>query len=501
MAKRIFLDQNYIAVDLDNGGELKYFAQGISFVKINDTHYQLYGGEFNQGDYQTFLISDSANWYAEDGTTAYSSTTLKTFLLSNTGFKLAGGSASTTDLENRIIVTQSNKDSTLGSIIDSTKEYFLDGIIDMGATQITVPPSGIEIKGFSFDTSGLYSDEDNYTMFISESIEIGSGNVLLTDFYIEVIGSASKVYELYDATGFNAFELTRVNYIDCTGLGNLYDYRQGLESGTGRFGGSPSLTLNGLWRGGFRITTSIARSLSGTMTDPLFKEGLIFQMNSRFLTDMNCDLPTLAAFLDFDAANFPNSGTLQLQGMELTRDGTYNADDTNLTPNISSSDLSCYWKANNGLPNTYVGGTISITSEELTSIAAGSTWYTLEGIFSGTGLQHFTASADGKLTHDGNSPREFEITSNLVIEGNQNSELSVRFVKWDDSDSALEPLDYTTQTRQVNSLVGGRDVAFFTILVGGILDSNDYLQLQVRNNSGNQNVTAESGSFFRIQER
>ena len=192
---------------------------------------------------------------------------------------------------------------------------------------------------------------------------------------------------------------------------------------------------------------------------------------------------------------------MQLQGCEITRDGVYNADDANLTPNMAQTDLCSYWKGNNGLPNTFVGGVSSVTSEELTTVSAGSTWYTLEGIFTGTGLQHFTASADGKLTHTGNSPREFEITADITLESSPNNELVVRFMKWDDSTSSLVPLDYTQQVRQVNSLVGGRDVAFFTMIVGGVLDQNDYLQLQVKNNSGNSNVTMELGSYFRIQER
>ena len=106
------------------------------------------------------------------------------------------------NLLNRIIVNQSNVSTTLGGVIDSTKEYFIDGIIDLGTTQITVPSTGITIKGYSFDISGLTSNEDNYTMFISESIVIGSGNVLGSDYYIGVTGANSKVYELYDATGF-----------------------------------------------------------------------------------------------------------------------------------------------------------------------------------------------------------------------------------------------------------------------------------------------------------
>jgi hypothetical protein len=108
-------------------------------------------------------------------------------------------------LDNRIIVNQLNVATTLGGTIDSTKEYFIDGIVDLGTTQITVPSTGITLKGFSFDVSGLISSEDNYSMFISASTGgdgSGSGNVLGMDYYISVTGAASKVYELYDDTGF-----------------------------------------------------------------------------------------------------------------------------------------------------------------------------------------------------------------------------------------------------------------------------------------------------------
>lgn len=403
--------------------------------------------------------------------------------------------------ENQVLVNQENVSTTLGGVIDSNKEYFLDGIIDLGTTQITVPTTGITIRGYSFDISGLTSSEDNYTMFISESIAIGSGNVLGFDYLVSVTGTSSKVYELYDSTGFNAFEFQRINYNDCTSLGDIYDYRQGLETGTGRFGGSPSLTLHGLWLGGYRITTSIVRSMSDTTTEPLFKAGALFQMNSRFLTDINVDLGTLQPLLDFAPANFPNASTLQLKNCEITRDGVYSSDDVNILPNILNSDLPSYFKGNNGISNTFVGGVSSIISEETTVVVAGSTYYDLEGVFLGTGLQHFSASADGKLTHLGTTPTEYEITAVLVLESTQNNDLTVRFRKWDNSAGVFINLDYTEQTRQVNNLQGGRDVATFTIIVGGVLDENDFLQLQARNNSGNSNITAETGSYYRVQER
>ena len=110
-----------------------------------------------------------------------------------------------------IVVTQENAVTTLGGVIDSSKVYFIDGIIDMGTTSITVPATGMTLKGHSFDISGLISSADNYTMFVSASIGgdgNGSGNLLGNDYYIEVSGANSKVYELYDDTGFNAFEFS-----------------------------------------------------------------------------------------------------------------------------------------------------------------------------------------------------------------------------------------------------------------------------------------------------
>ncbi len=355
------------------------------------------------------------------------------------------------NLDSIIIVTQTNKDTTLGGTIDSTKQYFLDGIIDMGSTSITVPPTGITISGLSFDISGLISSVDNYTMFVSESIAVGSGNILGADYYISVTGAGSKVYEIYDATGFNAFEFSRINYNDCTSLGDIYDYRQGLEDGTGRFGGSPSLTLHGLWRGGYRITTSIVRSLAGTMTAPLFKEGVLFQMNSRFLTDINLDLPTLAPFCDFQTYNFPNPSTVQVKGAIMSRDGGFNANDTNIFPNLSASDLPCDWDNNIGIPNTFVGGSLNNGTEVQTVIANQGEAVDLNGTFTASDLQHFDSPANGRLRHIGVNPREFTVNWDFLIDGKDNDNYELFLVKIDTQ--ANVSIEYA-QVRTVNNFQG-----------------------------------------------
>ena len=432
-----------------------------------------------------------AGWYVWDGSVWVSdrnaiANEINNLLLS------AGG------LDNRILVTQANKDTTLGGTIDSTKQYFIDGIIDMGTTKITVPPTGITILGLSFDISGLTSSEDSYTMFVSESIAIGSGNVLGADYYISVTGAGSKVYEIYDATGFNAFEFARINYIDCSSLGDIFDYRQGLEEGTGRFGGSPSLTLHGLWRGGYRITTSIVRSLAGNMTDPLFKEGTLFQMNSRFLTDINVDLPTLAPFCDFQPINFPNPSTVQVKGAIISRDGAFNANDTNIFPNLSASDLPCDWDNNIGISNTFVGGALNNTSEVTTVIATQGDAVDLKGTFAPIDLQHFESPSNGVLKHIGINPREFTVNWDFLIDGKNNDNYKLFLIKIDGFAQAT--IEYS-QVRTVNNFQGGRDVGIWSGQTSIVLNQNDVVFWQIANLLDDDNCTLELDSTWSVKER
>ena len=448
---------------------------------------------FPTGDNIDDLGGDGYVWketytaFLNDGTNSVSTTSIIDAI----------GDAGTV-LSNRIVCNQGNKDTTLGGVIDSSKEYFIDGVIDMGSTQITIPPTGITLRGYSFDLSGLTSSQDNYTMFVSESIAIGSGNVLGEDYYISVTGASSKVYELYDATGFNAFEFQRINYLDCTSLGDLYDYRQGLEEGTGRFDGSPSLTLHGLWRGGFRITTSIVRSLAGTMTAPLFKEGAAFTMNSRFLTDINVDLPTLAPFCDFTTGAFPNPSTIQIKGAIISRDGSFNADDSNIFSNLSASDLPCDWDNNIGIPNTFVGGSINTTAELSTTIVTQGVAVDLNGTFSALDLQHFDSPSNGRLRHIGINPREFTVNWDFIIDGKDNDNYELFLIK---IDSLANVTVETTQVRTVNNFQGGRDVGIWSGQTSVVLNQNDLVFWQIANLLDDDNCTLELDSSWSVKER
>lgn len=406
-----------------------------------------------------------------------------------------------TDAESRLLNLEINttvivRQASDFGVIDSSKVYLIDGVIDMGTTSIEIPSGGISIIGFTFDVSKLISSAAGYTMFTSPIG--GSGNVIGMDYAIEVTGTTSQVYDLVGDTGFEAFEFSRINYNDCTSLGTIDTYRQGLESGTGRFGGTPELTLEGTWVGGYFIDTSIVRGLTDGAYS-LYKAGVSFSMASRFRSNQNLDLNANVAFFDFSPSNFVNPSTVQLEGCLVTRNGVQDATDTTIIPNMPVGDIVSNFMGNIGLPNTFVGGMLNITTEVATTIGSSSTFFDLAGTWAASDLQHFDSPSNGQLRHLGTTPREYKLTADLTVESNTNNEIAIRVRKWDDSAASF--IDVFTQTRQVNALVGTRDVAFFTLRIGLTLDQNDYIFLQVANNSAANDATVETDSFYTIEER
>ena len=383
------------------------------------------------------------------------------------------------------------------AVLSSDVVYFIDGVVGLSDRSLEVPEGGLYISGHNFDISKLVSSEPNYTMFTSPLV--GSGNIVGKDYGVEVTGASSKVYDISGNTGFEAFELSRINYNNCESLGEINNYRQGFETGTGRFGGKPELTLSGTWVGGYFIESSIVRILADGAYS-LFKAGAALTLGSRFRTNMNVDLPASVSLFDFIPANFPNPSTLQVDSAIVTRLGVQDATDSNYTPNISASDLACSWSNNVGMPNTFEGGSIGIGASAVTTIntidvfedVAALSWITAD-------LQHFDNPVNGQLRHLGINPREYKAVASLTIEGANNDVLTLRVSKWDNSASSF--VTVLDQVRPVNNLIGARDVAFFNVNVNTTLDQNDYIKLQIANNSGTANVTAETDGYLLVEQR
>jgi hypothetical protein len=383
--------------------------------------------------------------------------------------------------------------------IRSDVVYFIDGVIDFtgSGVSIEVPASGITLAGDGVNISSIICSDPNYTLFTSPVG--GSGDIFIKDMSVSVSGASSQVYGVTDSDGSHAIELSTVNYNNCASLGEISGYRQGLENRTGRFGGDPSLTLSGAWSGGFRISTSIVRNIPASSVSPLFRAGSGFVMQNRFLTDINADLGANMSLLDFSAANFPNASTLQIDFAIIARNGVVNAADPTITPNIDASNLSSAWIGNIGLPNTYVGGRVGVSVEATTVISTAGVFVDVNGTFASSMLVHFDNPASSQLRHLGANPRDYKIDFDLVVDGDRNREVEIKIVKWDNSASQF--VDVGSQRRTVNNLAGGRDVAFFNDTLPVTLDTNDYIKLQIANNTDTSNLTAEVDSFVLVSGR
>jgi len=397
-------------------------------------------------------------------------------------------------LENQVILTQSNAYEILSGNLDSTKEYFIDGVIDLTglSVNIEIPQGGLELKGYSFDTSKIICSDNNYDLFTSPIG--GSGNLLSTDLSYEITGTGSSVFNVVSDTGNEAIEHNRVNFNNCTSLGTIDNYRQGLESGTGRLGGTPELTFKGVWSGGYKMDTCIAFNMSNFTS--LFKAGAGFTFNGRFNISINCDLPTTGALLDFSASNIINDESLELKDCRVTRNSLINTGDTTIYPNIDHTNIKAFWLGNVGIPNTTKYIKACVTTEVTTVVASSGVYYPILGTLTVGLASHFDMPTNGQFRLlSGNGV--YQVTGDLALDSGANNVLDLRIMLSTDNGMTF-PTEIDHITRQVNNLAGGRDIAWFPVSFLVELQEGYRLRLEVENVDDSTNITCELDSCISI---
>ena len=379
--------------------------------------------------------------------------------------------------------------------LQSDKVYIIDGVVDLTGSgiSIVVPPEGLSIQGFGFNASKLICGDDDYSL-ITSPVE-GSGDLVIQDISLSASGTNSEVYDITDSDGNHAIEITGVNYIDCTSLGSFTDYRQVLETGTGRLGGTPELTLNGSMNG-YRIDTSIAFNMSNFSA--LFKSGVGHSFSGRFITDINCSLPALGALADFSESAFINDETMVVQGALIARQGVIDPEDTLIFPNINETSVKANWKSNTGIKNTKKYIKATSTAEVETVISAINTYYPLQGTVTVDRDTHFQMSTNGEFELLTGSSDYF-VNGDITISGTANDVIDLRVTKSTDG-GVTYPTEVNHISRVINNLSGARDVAFFPINFIAELNKGDRLRIEIENKSGTGNVTMEIDSFFIISE-
>jgi len=300
------------------------------------------------------------------------------------------------------------------------------------------------------------------------------------------------VFELTDVDGTNAVEMNKVNFNDCTSRGSLTEYRQGLENGNGYFGGTPELEMIGVWLGGYRMSTSIARNVGSSI---LFKAGTGLVLNNRFFIEFNMEGETNASFCDFAPANIDMDGEFEVL------DGDYNGV-IDPFPNMSPGSVKARFRNNLFLSpnrNTYVGSRWTITTSALTTISSSNTPVKVAGTTTYEDEQWFTNTTDNAFVYESEQEIEFVLNGIMSFAGGNNDQVNIIIRQWDDSASAY--IDISPSNVVTLNGGGGSRAEGVSILAFGVIDKDDRIEVWIENQTDSSNITAELGGLISIQER
>lgn len=394
-----------------------------------------------------------------------------------------------------IVIVKSASD--LAGTLDSTKTYIIDGDVDMGSQQITVPEGGLSIAGLNGarDTSILRSSENSYDMFISPSGSY-SGNLVLEGCTLNVSGTSSNIFNLTNDENSGAIDITGVNFgytpVDrLTSLGELTAYRQILFNGVGFLFCDDGLTLSGTWSG-LSAVTSIAISFADGAT--LFKEGAGLTFSGSVRSDMNfISTGSTSVFMDFQESNILSDGGLDLSDVRTEAD--------DIVPNLPSSNVKARVRNCRGLKNTYVGGEWTVSTSTATVISSANTLVKMAGTTTYSDLQWFSNTTDNAFVYDSGQTIEVEVKGSLSFSGSSNRVMGIQVRQWDDSASTYVDIGARFTATLNGGGAGNRaeNVAFFAVITE--LEENDRIEVWIENQTDTSNITCVTGGIVDIAER
>lgn len=386
-----------------------------------------------------------------------------------------------------VILDQRKVDEgVLATSLDSTKVYRVDGTIDITGYSFIVPVEGLVLQGFGFNVSFVNTAEENRAIFVSP--EGGSGDILFSDIAFTSSGTGGSVFALTDSNGFHAVECQRVNYNGCTSLGYLDGYRQGLEQGTGRFGGTPSLEFRGTWVGGYFYDTTIVRGITDT-TYSLFKCAVGQTFDSRFRTNANIVVPANVTVFEMAPENFTAPELLQINGAQFAGPGTVlsGIDETNPVVRVQNT---------NGIKNTYVGGLWTCTATAVTTVTNTNTLYKIAGTTTAQDLEWFSLPGNNEFTLD--SDKDVQIVASFTgsFSSGNNRDFEIVFRIWDNSASSYynsSALDFSTD--------GNGNYSNLTFVSPRLtLNLNDRVEIWVKNLTDSTDITLQTNSQMILRE-
>jgi hypothetical protein len=381
------------------------------------------------------------------------------------------------------------KASQLTGTLDSNKLYFLDGEINMGLESIIVPPTGLSIAGHGFGISGLVSTEDNHTLFVTNGVTY-SGDLYLTSIDIRCTGIGSKVFDIDNQENSNATEWNTVNFLSCTSLGEIKNYRQGLCRNIAWISCKDGLTMTGAWSGGWAAVDSII--VGAPLTGVLFRAGAGLLISGSFRTDMNIlQLGTAGGiFCDFSPANIALDGGFSVDNLRANPDA-------NNFPNMPNTSVKARYRSCAGVRNTYVGASGTITTSVVTTVTTSGVYYSMAGSLSVDEPTWLILFEDAGIEFNSEIPTAFDLAGAFSFAGPNNQVLSLKLYKYTADTMVWSPASPAFEVT-MNAADRAENVSFGTFVD---MVKGDRLEFRVANLTGTGDITALLGGQVRLKER
>ena len=195
-------------MDFDDSTPLRFFPlSSTGFLnKLDRFRITSNLGGYGGGEREFILYNDAINWYAEDGTTAFTEQTLRSFLVANTGFSKAGDSSAITTTYFGFMDYNHN-----GSTLSLTADTWTD-----------VPNNGL----------GAFTNKTYKPSLVSEVLDVSTGYL---DFSELSLGSQIMVRNDFTVTPNTNNALLEARYLLGNGAGQygLQFLSERLDSGSG----------------------------------------------------------------------------------------------------------------------------------------------------------------------------------------------------------------------------------------------------------------------------
>ena len=379
--------------------------------------------------------------------------------------------------------------------IDSGKVYFIDGFIDIGATEITVPTGGMYVSGHGYGISGLYSTEDNHTMF-KTGAGTYAGDVIITGCTFYTTGTNSKILD-YDndsnnsAIEFNSCNLGVFGPNTTTSLGEIANVRILRTGDFAAINYNEGLTVSGDMGGVILNDGILLANVAGTT---FLKEGTSLVISSGMSSDMNAlSLATGSVFCDFDEANFGTGAVMSLSNFR-----------TNLTtaiPNLPSTSIKALFRDCVGITNTVIGASWELTTTAETTITASNTPVKFAGTTTPQLEAHFSHPTNNRLQYNGERPIAVQIGLIALINSpTKNNAYHIYIRHWDASASTWTNIDKKYEETILKGILLDRTGKSVGAAVA-VMDEGDYIEAWVENTDDSDNVTLTLTSKMIISER